>query len=320
VNVGLASVDSLIPNVALMKLSTWHKTQGDSVELAFPLAADTYDLVYRSKQFDYTPDDLTPWPCEVIDGGTGYSLEARLPCPDTIYPDYDLLDCDYAIGRITRGCPRRCPWCVVPQMDGKVRQVAVLDDFWRGQERVRLMDDNLTAIPEVFIETCERLAAEDVIVKFESLDIRIMTIEMARSLAKVKRWGRAHFAWDSMRDEQAVRRGIRALKDGGFPMTKHGDATFYVLIGYDTTPEEDLYRVQTLHALGVDSFAMPYDKDDPYQRRFTRWCNHKAIFKTVAWEDYLGGVTHDEDHRSRADHGHGTRIPRVRQMLVHPRR
>lgn len=278
-NVGVVSVDSLIPNLALMKLSAWHKAQGDRVEQAFPLAADTYDRIYRSKVFDFSPDDPTPWPCEVIDGGTGYSLYSHLPdgC-ENVYPDYDLFGCEFALGRITRGCVRRCPWCVVWRQDGKVRQVGELSDFLRDQTHLRLIDDNLTAMPDLFTATCDELAKRRTRVKWESLDVRLMTADMARSLARVRRWGRVHFAWDSMKQEDAVCMGIANLKAGGFPLYA---ATFYVLIGFDTTPEEDAYRIDTLDALGVESFVMPYDKSDPYQRTFAREVNRKEIFRTT---------------------------------------
>lgn len=283
-NVGIVSVDSKIPNLALMRLSAWHKAQGDTVEVAWPLMADTYDRVYRSKQFDFTPDDPIAWPCEVIEGGTGYKTDARLTQEqDTTYPDYVLFDCDYALGRITRGCIRRCDWCCVWRDDGKVHQVAELPDFWRGQGRLRLLDDNLTAMPDLFIKTCKQLSAARVAVCFESLDVRLMTVEMAATLKTVKRWKQVHFAWDNPAHESEIVRGIENLKAGGFPLWA---ATFYVLIGYNTTPEEDMHRIKTLHKLGVEVFVMPYDKRDTYQRRLARWCNHKAIFKTVEWEVY----------------------------------
>ena len=276
-----------------MRLSAWHKAQGDEVEIAFPLAADSYDRIYRSKQFEYTPDDTVPWPCEVVSGGTGYDLTTLLtPEQDTIYPDYPTFSCDYALGRLTRGCIRRCPWCVVWRQDGKVRQVAELDDFWRGQNRVRLLDDNLTALPDLFIKTCAEISAHGAQAMFDSLDIRLMTEDMARALASVKRWersgctrGAVHFAWDTPADESAVRRGIEALRAGGFPLWA---ANFYVLIGFDTTPEEDHHRVTVIRELGAHPFVMPFDKTDRYQRRFARWVNHKAVFATVPWEEYSG--------------------------------
>lgn len=282
--IGIVSVDLLIPNVALMQLSAWHKAHGDQVKLYEPLWDDP-DLIYASKIFDFS-DDYAYFPdgCEIVRGGTGYSLDSRLPDGvDRQYPDYELLGCDFAIGRVSRGCIRRCPWCVVWKQDGKVRQVGTLDDFWRGQTHLRLLDDNLTALPDLFVEVCDELARLKVRTMFEALDIRLMTVETAQALAKVKRWGQVHFAFDTPAIEAGVRRGIAALKEGGFPLWA---ATFYVLIGFNTTPDEDLYRVELLRSLGVESFAMPFDKSDPYQRRFARWVNHKAIFKTVKWEDY----------------------------------
>jgi radical SAM superfamily enzyme YgiQ (UPF0313 family) len=285
--IGVVAVDSLIYNLALMRLSAWHKAQGDRVEIAFPLAADSYDRIYRSKQFDYTPDDTVPWPCEVVSGGTGYDLTTLLtPEQDTTYPDYDLYGCDYALGRITRGCIRRCPWCVVWRQDGKVRQVAELDDFWRGQEYVRLIDDNLTAMPDLFVQTCNTLSEAGARVSFESLDVRLLTDEMCEALMRVKRWGNLHFAWDSMAEEQRVVAGIKRLK-AHYPSLH--DVLVYVLIGFDTTPEEDLHRVETLRSLGAMPFVMPYDNSDAYQKRFARWVNHKAVFRSVKWEDYLKG-------------------------------
>ena len=284
VNVGLVAVDALMPNLALMRLSAWHKAQGDSVEIAFPLAADRYDRVYRSKQFDFTPDDMTPWPCEVVSGGTGYDLTTILtPEQDITYPDYGLFGCTHAIGRFTRGCVRRCPWCCVWRQDGAVRQVAMLDDFWRGQSHLRLLDDNLAAMPGVFLDVCRLLSKHRVKTSFEALDIRLMDDVMCASLMTVPRWGSLHFAWDSMAEEKRTIDGLLRLKRV-YPSLH--DVLVYVLIGYDTTPEEDLYRVEKLRDIGAMPFAMPFNKRDPYQRRFARWVNRKQLFKSVEWRDY----------------------------------
>lgn len=140
--IGLVDVDSKIPNLALMKISAYHKTLGDQVKMYDPLF-DKPDLMYASKVFDFTPDyAYLPTGCEVVKGGPGYDPAARLPFPDydRIMPDYSLYGCDYALGRFTRGCPNSCPWCVVPKADGtEVRHVADLSDFWSGQKVVRLL-------------------------------------------------------------------------------------------------------------------------------------------------------------------------------------
>lgn len=286
--VGIVVVDSLIPNLALMRRSAWHKAQGDEVRVYEPLRDHEWvEVCEASKQFTYTPDYPYFPDCEIIRGGTGYDLTTLLtPEQDTTYPDYGILGCEYAIGRFTRGCIRKCPWCVVWRQDGNVHQVAELGDFWRGQDRLRLLDDNLTAMPELFVDVCEQLAKERVRVMFESLDIRLMDDAMCAALMRVRRDSCLHFAWDSMREEKRTLDGLRRLKTH-YPSLH--DVLVYVLIGFDTTPEEDLHRVESLRDLGAMPFVMPFDKTDPYQRRFTRWVNHKAIFKSVPWAEYRDG-------------------------------
>jgi hypothetical protein len=283
--VRLVDVDSKIPNLALMKISAYHKAKGDDVDFYNPLF-DKPDLIYASKVFDFTPDFMFYPDCEIVKGGSGYDLKAELLAEiESQFPDYSLYRCDYAIGFTTRGCVRKCPFCIVPQKEGNIRIVGDIYDFWKGQEYLMLLDNNLTALPEHFELICKQLIKEKIKVDFsQGLDIRLITPEMASLLSKVKLLKQIHFAWDDIRIEKAVRRGIEILTKNG--VSKH-KLMFYVLIGFKSTPEEDLYRVETLRGLGVDPFVMPYNRNDKYQRRFARWVNHKAIFKTVKWEDYI---------------------------------
>lgn len=280
-NVCLIDIDSKIPNVALMKLSSHHKAQGDNVKLGYEPLFDRPDLAYASKIFDFTPD-IDYWPeCEIVKGGPGYSLEKRIELPeyDRIIPDYSLYGCDYAIGRFTRGCPNNCPWCIVPKMDGNdVRHVADLKDFWSGQKVVRLLDDNIMADHDEFIRDCEQLSKAGVRVLWEALDIRHVNKETARALASVKHIKTIHFAWDGHSQDEAVPRGIAYLRDAGI---KPYRLMFYVLVGFNTGEAYDLDRIYTIRDLGANPFVMPYDKTDRYQRDLARWCNNKAIFKTT---------------------------------------
>ena len=91
------------------------------------------------------------------------------------------------------------------------------------------------------------------------------------------------FAWDKYKDKKAVMRGIEICKQAGI---KTNQMQFFVLIGYDSSPEEDLERVMTLKNLGAKPFVMPFNKYDSYQKAFARWVNQRAIFETVKWEDY----------------------------------
>jgi len=286
VNIALVDIDSKIPNLALMKLSAYHKAAGNKVKMFDPLF-DRPDLVYAAKVFDYTPDYAYFPDVPIIKGGTGYNLHETMPEEvESVYPDYDLYNCNYAIGFTTRGCIRNCPFCVVPKKEGKIRAVGDIYDFWRGQSYLMLLDNNLTALPEKFETTCRQLIKERIRVDFnQGLDIRLITPEMARILAKIQLWKQIHFAFDDVGIENTVRRGIDMLVKNG--VAKH-KLMFYVLIGFNSTPEQDLYRVETLRGLGIDPFVMPYNKKDKYQRRFARWVNMKAVFKTVPWEKYAG--------------------------------
>ena len=280
--VGLIDIDSKIPNLALMKLSAYFKAEGHETELTSPLFADQHGVVYASKIFDFTPDPVLPE--HTIKGGSGYSLTEVLDEDiESMKPDYSLYPCDYAIGFTTRGCYRKCPHCIVPEKEGKFRIVGDVHDFWDGQHKVMLLDNALNTDQEHFLRICEQLAGLNVAVDFsQGLDIRYLNNTQAWALKDVRLWKQIHFAWDMMAIEKQVRRGIGIL---GKAKLKN-KSMFYVLIGYDTTPEEDLYRVETLRGLGVDPFVMPYNKFDTYQRQFARWVNHKAIFKTVQWQEY----------------------------------
>lgn len=284
-NVCLIDVDSKIPNLALMRASTWHKERGDSVKLGYEPLFDAPDLCYASKMFDFTPEPEYMPVCETLKGGPGYDLGAKMPLDgyDRIMPDYSLYGCDYAIGRYTRGCPNRCPWCVVWKMDGnEVRQVAELGDFWDGQSTVRLLDDNIMADGDVFAKACRQLHDTDVEVIWEALDIRCVTDETACALASVRIARSYHFAWDSHIQDDAVPVGIDRLSRAGI---KPWRLMFYILVGFVDDREYDMHRIQTVIKAGADPFVMPFDKSDPYQKHLARWCNGH-IYRATAFDDY----------------------------------
>ena len=288
-HVCLIDVDSKIPNLALMRASTWHKQRGDSVKLGYEPLLDNPDLCYASKIFGFTPEPGYMPDCETLKGGSGYDLHARMPLPDydRIMPDYSLYpQFDYAIGRFTRGCPNRCPWCVVPQMDGnEVRHVADLADFWDGQKVVRLLDDNIMADADEFCRDCEQLSRAGVKVIWEALDARLVTDQTAAALATVKQEKSIHFAWDGHSQDDAVPRAIEVLRSHGL---KPWRLMFYVLVGFNTDRDYDLYRIYTLRDMGANPFVMPFDKSDRYQKDLARWCNNKFVFKKVPrFEDYV---------------------------------
>lgn len=286
-DVCLIDVDSKIPNLALMRASTWHKERGDNVKLGYNPLLDNPDLCYASKIFDFTQEPAYMPDCETLKGGSGYDLTARMPFDDydRIMPDYSLYPSfTYAIGRFTRGCPNRCPWCVVPKMDGNdERHVADLADFWDGQRIVRLLDDNIMADTDEFCRDCEQLHDANVHVIWEALDIRLVTDETAAALATVKPSKSIHFAWDGHGQDSSIVQGIETLKRHGI---KPWRLMFYVLVGFNTSREYDMHRIMTLHKLGANPFVMPFDKSEPYQKHLARWCNNKFIFKKTTFDKY----------------------------------
>lgn len=241
-----------------------------------------YDMVYASKVFSFSP--MPELPVGAMTGGTGFSLASALPKEiEAIYPDYGLYRCDYAIGFITRGCVRKCSFCVVPQKEGKIKRVAEISQFWRGQDRIMLLDNNLTAHPDC-LAILKELRLTGAKIDFnQGLDLRLMTPEIAKELSNIRLWKQIHFAWDDIELEKAVFNGLQILTENGVKKYK---VMVYVLIGFDSTHEENYHRVIKLKDYGVDPFVMPYKKTDSYQKKFARWVNHKAIFKTVAWADY----------------------------------
>ena len=214
--VGLIDVDSHnFPNLALMKLSAYHKARGDTVEWWIGNLVH-YDLVYKSRVFDdtYSKDVYDVYNADrVICGGTGYDLKNKLPDEvEHIYPDYGLYGItDTAYGYLTRGCPRGCSFCIVAEKEGRYsRKVADLSEFWHGQKNIKLLDPNLTACRER-MELLRQLADSKAWVDFtQGIDARLLTEEVVEALNAVK-IKMLHFAWDDMNQSEAVLRGACAL-------------------------------------------------------------------------------------------------------------
>lgn len=278
--IGIVDVDGHnFPNLALMKLATYHKQRGDEVEWAFPLLP--YDRVYMAKVFTFTQDDITAYQTyDIVRGGTGYDLQSKLPADvENCYPDYSIYGItDTAYGYLTRGCPRGCPFCIVAEKEGKQsKKVANLENFWRGQKYIKLLDPNLLACPD-WEELMQQLIDSKAWVDFtQGLDIRLMTAEKAAMIrqCKVKK---LHFAWDNPGDELTFEKLKEYRKAFSLPDEK---CKVYVLTNFNSTHEQDLARVYRLRAIGYDPFVMVYEKwNAPKEtRRLQRWCNNKIIFR-----------------------------------------
>ena len=276
-------------NYALMKISAWHKAHGDTVEWFTPCFR--YDRVYSSKVFTFTPED--PYlPPETIKGGTGYGVYDELPAEiDAMFPDYSIYpECHYAIGFLTRGCIRNCPWCVVPKKEGRIRPYRSWREIKRTDSRdIVLMDNNVLAHPWG-ISQLESMTGQDVRIDAnQGVDSRLVTPEIARIFAKLK-WIRfIRTACDTDSSMESVGRMVELLKSEG---VKPYRMFVYVLVKDILSAER---RVLFLRNLGVEPFAQPYrdfsTNGEPARelKDFARWVNDKAIFKTVpTFEAYRG--------------------------------
>lgn len=295
--IGLLDVDGHnFPNLPLMKLSAWHKRNGDEVEWYFPFCGE-YDRVYMSKVFTFSPDYEHPvYAKEVIRGGTGYSYpDGGDPLPydvEHIYPDYSIypeLTKDTAYGFLTRGCPRGCDFCIVKDKEGRRSvKVADLDEFWNGQKNIELCDPNMFACKD-WKELSQQLIDSKAYVDFnQGVDIRIMTEEKAEYIKRIK-IKRIHFAWDRYEDKDKVVPKLQFFKD----ITRWGrqKMTVFCLTNFNTTIDQDLERIYTLRDLGYSPYVMIYDKDKTKTtdtiRKIQRWVNAPAIFNSCkTFEEY----------------------------------
>lgn len=302
--IGLWTDSHNFPSLPLMKLSAYHKAMGDEVEMYMPI--NQYDLVYASKVFSFTDDidtDSVIQADEVKRGGTGYCISVKngrevfdksknssLPKEiEHIYPDYALYpQYKYAVGFLTRGCPRNCGFCVVGEKEGLCsKQDADLNEFWRGQKEIKLLDPNILAC-ENNESLLKQLAESKARVDFtQGIDIRLTNPDNIELLNKIK-VTMLHFAWDN--PKQDLTKYFRRFSEHT-KIKSDRNKVVYVLTNYNSTLEEDLYRIYKLRELGYSPYVMIYQKENAPReiRRLQRWVNCRWIFHSVdRFEDYKG--------------------------------
>ena len=285
--IGLIDVDSHhFPNLALMRLSAWHKAQGDTVEWVEPMYWD-YDRVYLSKIFTFTPDTDRTFPCEVVKGGTGYDVRSRLPAEVerstamdySLYPQYD-----FSIQFFSRGCIRHCPFCIVHDKEGAIHPVEPLQLNPNGKH-IEVLDNNFFANPE-WKSAVDYLLATKQKVNLHGVDIRIMNEEQAYWLNKLPLYRRIHIAWDLPQIDltDKLREVIRYIKPWKLMC--------YVLVGFNSTIDQDLYRIERLRELGITPYVMPYrdfgnkTKPSQYAKDLAQYVNKQMIFTSCKFEDF----------------------------------
>ncbi|GAI75974.1 unnamed protein product, partial [marine sediment metagenome] len=154
------------PNLALMKLSAFHRARGDEIFFNFPLIQA--EKIYASCVFTWNAKQANSrFPPGTAMGGSGVDLHSELPPEiEHIMPDYSLYPMDFSLGFTSRGCFRRCPWCIVPEKEGALKPWASIYEFWeRRHKKIVLLDNNLLAAPN-WQTTFAELIKEQVEVDF----------------------------------------------------------------------------------------------------------------------------------------------------------
>ena len=311
--IGLIDVDGHnFPNLPLMKISAYHKRNGDNVQWYDPLfdsLGESYDIVYMSKIFgsEYTQD--YPYYVnakKIIKGGTGYCIDIvegkevfdnakHRDLPDIvehIYPDYSLYPQytkNTAYGFLTRGCCNNCSFCIVSKKEGICsHKVANLNEFWIDQKNIKLLDANLLACKE-HVELLQQLADSKARVDFtQGLDARFLNERNLEILNEIN-IQMLHFAFDFMKFEKQIVKGLRLAREH-LKITDR-NAIVYILTNYDTTVQEDLYRVQKIREIGFSPDIRIYRKETLPKRHILRdlqrWANNRFIYRSCEFMAYV---------------------------------
>lgn len=289
-NIGILAVDSNFPNLALMKISAYHKARGDQVEWYNPLCK--YDKVYAAKVFTFTPDYNYYINANQIEkGGTGYDIEKVLPIEvDRLQPDYSIynIDSNLSYGFLTRGCPNRCKWCVVPKKEGKISPYMDIEEITAGRKKAILMDNNILA-SNYGLQQIEKIIKLGIKVDFnQGLDARLITDEIARLLAKVKWIKRIRFGCDTPGQIAEVERASALIDKYGYK----GEYFLYcILMDF----EESFARVNYWksksrrflpHCQPFRDLNNPHQIIPQWQKDMAHWADRKEIYMSCDFKDF----------------------------------
>lgn len=304
--VRITQIDGKLPNLALMRLSSYHKSRGDEVvftrKIDRSLFDKYYDRIYGSIIFTKSEPLLSQFlrnfPSAIVGGsasGNCWTIEEVIggewnAADYEFYPDFE-----FSLGYTQRGCRLKCGFCVVPIREGKPKKANRIRDIWRGDpwpKKIILLDNDFFGQPELeWRGRIEEIALGKYKVCFtQGINIRNLTDDQAKALSTIQyrdskfEQRRLYTAWDNLRDEKVFFDGVERLEKAGIP-SKH--LMVYMLIGYDPseTFERLLYRFNRMVGLGVLPYPMVYGSGNDKLKAFQRWVI-RGLYQYVPFEDY----------------------------------
>jgi hypothetical protein len=273
--IGIYNLEPSYRNFALDKIRFYHTQKGDEVEDYFHLNYDSYDKIYMSSIFSWTPKIYIP---KAIIGGSGYDVHIKLP------PEIEEIKPHLNYGYCTRGCVRNCKFCLVRSKEGYIKPDGDLLDLWDGKsDTVRLLDNNALALLEHFYVVGNQAIDNHIKLDItQGLDFRFLTNEICTFLKKIPHV-EYHFAFDNPALKSKVRQAIMMLQNAGIQRS-----TWYVLVGFDTTFQEDLERLNFLRFWRQNAYVQRYNLlDKPEYIPLARWANQHHIFQGMSWQEFI---------------------------------
>jgi len=291
--IGLIDVDSIIPNLALMKISAYHKQKGDNITLLHDKVISArlidFDKVYISCIFEENREIAIKIAGQFKNsdvGGVGINHK-RLPDEiEHLMPDYDLYpNVDYSINFTTRGCCRDCSFCKVRQHEGYIRVNCDIYEFWNPKhKKIVLLDNNILALPEHFMKIAGQIKENNLQVDFnQGLDHRLLTPKICKTLLDLKHIHEIRFAFDKPEYKKTVVKALNMLEKAGL---KEWQSRWYVYVGVDDDFYSVYNRLKLLrkHKQGVYLMRDKRVYDIPEYIALAQWCNHMGAFKVIDFE------------------------------------
>lgn len=284
----LINIDSKITNIALEKISAWHKLQGYDVEIkdfnfltGMFYNANDYESVWVSCIFQKNKEKalsckLYHKKCYV--GGSGVDIYGKLP------QEIDNMRPKINIGFTTRGCIRKCSFCIVPQKEGHIYKEGDIYDIWdKESKEIVLLDNNILALPEQFFDISNQIIKEKLKVDFnQGLDFRLLNKNIIEQLFKLKHIHEIRFAFDDILYYDIVEKALQLLKENGL---KDYKTRWYIYIGIKDTFDTVKKRMDLLKKYKQLAYVMRDEKVYDVE-----WCKMLS-----AWGNWRGGFKYDLD-------------------------